>query len=389
MRIGVVGAGTAGCASCLFLERAGHDVTLFERVDEPAPVGAGLLLQPTGMSVLAELGLLESILARGARVDALIGDTARGRAIMDLRYGEIRPGLFALGVHRGLLFRTLFDALPCAVRCGVDITRVDDDHLVDSTGARHGPFDRIVVADGARSQLRAASSLVTRARPYEWAALWFIGPDTAGHFTGALSQVYRGTRELIGFLPTGGIDGPPLVSMFWSIRADRVQAWRDAGIDAWKCDVRALTDRAEPILEQIQDHDQLIYAAYQDVVLRTPYEGRVVYVGDAAHATSPQLGQGANLALLDARALAQHANDFAAYAAERRAHTSFYQVASRWLTPFFQSSVFGLGTLRNVAVPIGLWIPWFRRQAVAAMAGTKNGWLRSMPIADVTGYLDE
>ncbi|MBZ0117864.1 MAG: FAD-dependent oxidoreductase, partial [Sandaracinaceae bacterium] len=62
--VAVIGAGTAGSAAALLLARAGHAVTLFEAVLEPKPVGAGIMLQPTGMHVLAELGLLEPILAR-------------------------------------------------------------------------------------------------------------------------------------------------------------------------------------------------------------------------------------------------------------------------------------------------------------------------------------
>ncbi|MBP6841448.1 MAG: NAD(P)-binding protein, partial [Kofleriaceae bacterium] len=54
--IAVVGAGTAGAAVAVLLARAGHVVTLFERVARPGPVGAGITLQPTGQAVLAELG---------------------------------------------------------------------------------------------------------------------------------------------------------------------------------------------------------------------------------------------------------------------------------------------------------------------------------------------
>ena len=66
--VGIVGCGTAGQAAALFLARAGHRVTLYERVTEPGPVGAGIISQPSGMAVLAELGLLAPVLARGAPV---------------------------------------------------------------------------------------------------------------------------------------------------------------------------------------------------------------------------------------------------------------------------------------------------------------------------------
>ena len=66
MRIGIVGAGTAGLAAAALLARAGHAVEVLERAPDPGPVGAGLLLQPTGMAVLERLGVLDEV-ARGRR----------------------------------------------------------------------------------------------------------------------------------------------------------------------------------------------------------------------------------------------------------------------------------------------------------------------------------
>ena len=62
--VAIIGAGTAGSAAALLLARAGHQVTVYERVATPGPVGAGISLQPTGQAVLARLGLLAPILAR-------------------------------------------------------------------------------------------------------------------------------------------------------------------------------------------------------------------------------------------------------------------------------------------------------------------------------------
>ena len=79
-RIAIVGYGSAGQASAVLLERDGHEVTVFERVTKPGPVGAGFLLQPSGLQVLWRMGLLEPVLRHGARVDRLFGDTPCGRA---------------------------------------------------------------------------------------------------------------------------------------------------------------------------------------------------------------------------------------------------------------------------------------------------------------------
>src|SRR3954447_7924835 len=114
LRVAIVGCGTAGPAAALLLARAGHEVEVLERVPDPSPVGAGLLLQPTGMAVLRELGLLDAIARRGARVERLHGETDRGRVVMDIAYADLEPGLHGLGLHRGALFGALFGALDAA-----------------------------------------------------------------------------------------------------------------------------------------------------------------------------------------------------------------------------------------------------------------------------------
>lgn len=391
--IAVIGCGTAGPAAATLLHRAGHRVTVFDAVPAFGPVGAGLLLQPTGLAVLERLGVLAPILAHGAPVARLACRTLGGATVLDLAYEELGPGVFGLGIHRAVLLHYLVEAMRAdaiPVRLGTSIVDVEaaGPHaslLRDGTGAEHGPFGLVVVADGARSSLRARVGVGARVSPYPWGALWFIGHDADRRFSGRLSQVVDGAARMVGFLPTGlDVAGEaPLVSLFHSVRVDAVDGIRSAGLDAWKAGIRAIAPEAEPILAQIHDLDQLALAAYFDVRMRPWHAGHVVLIGDAAHATSPQLGQGANLALCDAAALADclagadrvpAALD--AYTRRRARHLAYYQTASRWLTPFFQSSSRLLGGLRDLGLGLMTRIGPLRRKMTRTMAGLELGFVR-------------
>jgi 2-polyprenyl-6-methoxyphenol hydroxylase-like FAD-dependent oxidoreductase len=375
---------------------------VFERVAKPQPVGAGILLQPTGQTVLARMGLLEPIRARGSLIDRLYLRTDRGRTLADLHYARIDPAWFGIGLHRGLLFETLFAAAKAEpgvrVETGRDIRdvhwRAGTPTVIDSAGNELGPFDLVVVADGAVSELRTACAGTTkRDTAYPWGALWFVSEDRDHVFTRELYQIGVRARRLYGVLPTGkgavssGSD-VPVVSLFWSLPAREVDAWRASALDAWKAEVRALDPRMDFVLDRITSHDQVTFARYRDVVMRKWCDRGVVFIGDAAHATSPQLGQGANLALVDAWTLADCVREelhrgratgaaihaaLDRYADRRKHHLAYYQLMTRALTPFFQGDSRALGWLRDWIFPIANRIPPVRNFMIKTMAGVCTG----------------
>lgn len=420
--VGVIGCGTAGGAAALFLARAGHKVTIYERVSAPRPVGAGITIQPVGLHVLCRLGLHNHVLARGARIDRLLCETKEGKPVVDLTYRSLGEGLFGIGLHRGVLFEGLVNAAEqepnITIQTGVEVVdlaraegqgRERRSWLVDVNGDRHGPHELVVVADGARSQLRDDTSTSKRVDPYPWGALWFVGNDpskrnpdgTREARASICHQIVDGNQRFLGMLPTGRLPSSPggrarrdavadvsqpsprLVSLFWSIRWDRVDEWRKRGLSAWKDEIAAMSPVAVPIVEQIESEEQVLFARYHDVVMHRWHTRNVVYVGDAGHATSPQLGQGANLALWDAmtlgESLAAERHDLAAALAEytrrRTGHLGVYQAATRLLTPFFQGDVEELGRLRDLAMPLMARVPYLKRMMTLAMLGVLDGFL--------------
>lgn len=385
MRIAIVGCGVAGQALAIALSRAGHEATVFERFETARPLGAGLLLQPSGLHALETLGLREAAERLGAPIRELDGRILSGRRVLDIRYPDGERGL---GLHRASLFDLLNDALSksgARLELGFEVSRVDDlmrPALVSRAGSRAGPFDLVVDCAGAHDALRETLGIGARAPLYPWGALWTTCPDPDGAFEGKLRQTYDRARLMIGVLPIGRAPenrGERCVALFWSLRLQDVDAERAEGLSALKARAMQAWPEIGPILGRIARYEDFALATYRDVRLATYRKGRVVVIGDAAHATSPQLGQGANLALIDAVTLAYFLSEerdidraLAFYERERKAHIAFYRLASRALTPAFQSERALAPWLRDWLLPWANRVPGGRHLTRTTLAGVRK-----------------
>ncbi|NIJ80898.1 FAD-dependent oxidoreductase [Xanthomonas cannabis] len=394
LRIAVVGYGTAGQALAVLLGADGHQLEVFERAAAPGPVGAGFLLQPSGLQVLWNMGLLPQALAHGAPVRRLYGDTPCGRAVMDMQYRDLDARLMGVGMQRGALFTLLREAWLQHAQLHVDtqITAIDHDgvRVQDQRGQWHGPFDLIIAADGSASTLRAQAQGTRLDRVYPWGALWCLLPRDDWPFVDELRQRYIGARKMIGLLPVGTRPGDdtPRLSFFWSLPCSDFVAWEQRGIAAWRDEVAQMWPEAHARLATVQVHGALARASYRDAVVSRWHRGRFVLAGDAAHAMSPQLGQGVNMALLDALAMRDALRTgsdldeaLQRYQRERQAHVAIYHRWSRWLTPLFQSERDLWAQGRDLLLrPMGR-VPGGRGHMLRVLSGTQHGWFGKLALA--------
>lgn len=385
--VAIAGCGIAGLATAALLRQQGVNVVIYDKLATPAPLGSGLILQPVGLHVLDQIGIGDALRARGARIERLHGKVVPSqRTVLDVRYRALgAKAKCGVGVHRGALFEALFEA---AKQTGAlfepnnEVVSVADGRMNFADGRVSAKFDLVINALGARSPLSQAPRA-----PLPFGALWASLDWTSGFDPFALEQRYEQARKMVGVLPIGRVraDGPLQAALFWSLKHTQRRAWESGDLDAWKAEVLALWPETAPLLAQITRHEDLVFAVYAHRTMRDPVSRHAVHVGDSWHCTSPQLGQGANMALLDALALTtalqRQTNLDAAlgeYARMRLWHIRLYQAASYLFTPAYQSDGAAIAWLRD-AIVAPLSNLWPAPQILAALvAGAWGAPLRAI-----------
>ncbi|QAY63141.1 hypothetical protein ET495_07695 [Xylanimonas allomyrinae] len=297
MRIGVVGAGIAGLALAGGLRRRGLAVEVFERAPALLPVGAGIAIAPNAVRALTRLGLADAVLG-----PARTRQTATS-AVLLLPDGARVVGVPARRAHLLALTRpalhTALAAQAGEVRLGANAAVSPSGAPVITVGSEEHEFDVVIVADGLRSPARAALGLDTGLRYAGWTT-WRGVTAEPFDLRGRVSETW-GPGAMVGLVPL--VDG----RAYWfaaqhappGVTVDDPRADALARFGRWHAPIRAVLEATRPA--------GVIRADAYDLArpLPTFVRDRVALVGDAAHAMTPNLGQGANQAIVDAAVLVQ------------------------------------------------------------------------------------
>jgi 2-polyprenyl-6-methoxyphenol hydroxylase-like FAD-dependent oxidoreductase len=307
LEILIIGGGIGGLTAAIALCQAGHRVTVIERDPDWSVYGVGIIQQANVVRAMDQLGLLDDYLSVGVTFDKVAVHSPDGTRVADVPIPRLADHLPAsVGIGRPALHKVLGDraiAAGATVRLGQTATQLADDgrgvEVIFSNGTSES-FDIVIGADGVYSDTRRQIMPDAPRPEFTGQSVWrynFARPADLDAL-----HVYNGPTG-VGLVPIS----PELMYMYVTTpEPDRPHY----PTESLARDMRAKLQNVAPVIramaEEITDNHGVVYRPLEGMMLYGDWHvGRVVLLGDAVHATTPHLGQGAGMAIEDSIVLAE------------------------------------------------------------------------------------
>jgi len=358
VRILIVGGGIGGLTLAAALKVKNIQADVVERAATWMPVGAGIVLGLNAMKVLGRIGLASSVARRGIEVGVARITDARGENLSALDFQSMPNDIGrAIAIHRASLHDGLLTGVdPASIRLNTTVKAIEQsDTRVSvqlSDGTMH-EYDVVIGADGIRSVVRWLTFGETPLQYSGYTCWRFVA---RGEFKNADTWEMWGRGRRFGIVPLGG----DKVYCFATLNAPQNDPTRrNISLEDFRQLFADFRGPAPEMLASLTSADQLIWNDLEEIALDTWVKGRVALLGDAAHAMTPNMGQGAAMAIEDAFVLADElarAHDIpaalTAYERRRRKRVDMIQTRSRRIGVVAQWQSPPACALRNFAARI-------------------------------------
>ncbi len=307
LNILIIGGGIAGLSAALFLERKGFNVEIVERSKEPNCSGGGITLTFNGVMILNTLGLGKKLESLGAAINSIEITNSHSRRISSFnvsRYNDV----FAktISIHRGLLLEMLIEKLATSVihynTTFESIINNEKKVKVAFSNGQEKQYDLVIGCDGMNSSVRKQVFGDIPARFSGYSCWRFIVDDYREADHNTIKEMWgRGKR--IGIVPINKTQTHCFASVNTMAASEK---YKNISLNDFKHLFREFNGVASSLIDKLYDRKQLYYSDLGDIYLDKWINNRIVLIGDAAHGMTPNMAQGASMAMEDAMLLSQY-----------------------------------------------------------------------------------